>query len=252
MELQSLQEILIVFLKLLMAHMVSDFLVQPESWIEQRKIQNYKSGYLYVHILIVILLSWFFLGDWTKWKIPVFIGLTHLLIDIWKSYRPDTFISFLADQFAHIMVLVLAAIIYSGSMQLKSMISLEINPYFLWVTVSAFFIVMWPSGYFVSAAMSRWQEELSARLQEDRNRGLDAAGMWIGILERILILLFILMDQFGAVGFLIAAKSVFRFGSISNANDQILAEYILIGTLVSFSLAISVGVVTRFMLNWVV
>ena len=79
-------------------------------------------------------------------------------------------------------------------------------------------------------------------ISEDPNPGLDSAGKWIGIVERILILLFIIMNQFGAVGFLIAAKSVFRFGSISNPDDQMRAEYILIGTLISFALAIATGV----------
>ncbi len=63
------------------------------------------------------------------------------------------------------------------------------------------------------------------------------------MIERVLILTFIILNQFEAIGFLIAAKSVFRFGEIKDSNQQKTAEYILIGTLLSFSLAILVGIV---------
>ncbi|MFO7902720.1 MAG: hypothetical protein R6U98_08675, partial [Pirellulaceae bacterium] len=42
--------------------------------------------------------------------------------------------------------------------------------------------------------------------------GLFRAGLWIGRLERVLILTFFLLQRFEAIGFLIAAKSIFRFG----------------------------------------
>ncbi len=61
------------------------------------------------------------------------------------------------------------------------------------------------------------------------------------MLERLLVFSFILLNQWEAIGFLLAAKSVFRFGDLTNAKDRQLTEYILIGTLLSFGIAIIIS-----------
>lgn len=70
---------------------------------------------------------------------------------------------------------------------------------------------------------------------------LDNAGRYIGMLERLFIFVFILSGELSAIGFLLAAKSVFRFGDLSKAKDRKLTEYILIGTFLSFGLAILIA-----------
>ena len=49
--------------------------------------------------------------------------------------------------------------------------------------------------------------------------------------------------------FLLAAKFVFRFGDLSRAKDRKLTEYILIGTLISFGLAILAALSYLFLLS---
>jgi hypothetical protein len=71
--------------------------------------------------------------------------------------------------------------------------------------------------------------------------GLPNAGKWIGYIERILIVTFVATHNFSAVGFLITAKSVFRFSDIKNSSDFRLTEYVLLGTLFSFAIAIIGG-----------
>jgi hypothetical protein len=51
----------------------------------------------------------------------------------------------------------------------------------------------------------------------------------------------ILFDQFAAIGFIIAAKSVLRFRDTDTAKT----EYLLIGSLLSFGIAIFFGVICR-------
>lgn len=70
---------------------------------------------------------------------------------------------------------------------------------------------------------------------------LPNAGKWIGYIERILIVTFVATHNFSAVGFLITAKSVFRFSDIKNSSDFRLTEYVLLGTLFSFAIAIVGG-----------
>ena len=60
-------------------------------------------------------------------------------------------------------------------------------------------------------------------------------------MERLLSLVFVLLGQYEAVGFIIAAKSLLRFAE----GDKAKSEYVLIGTLLSFSLAIFVGVAIK-------
>lgn len=66
---------------------------------------------------------------------------------------------------------------------------------------------------------------------------LEKAGRLIGSLERILVITFVLIGQFSAIGFLIAAKSILRFKEA----DAPKTEYVWIGTMLSFGVAIGAG-----------
>lgn len=57
---------------------------------------------------------------------------------------------------------------------------------------------------------------------------------------------FILLNQFAAIGFLLAAKSIFRFGELQNDQDKKLTEYVMLGTLISFSISIFIGLATSY------
>ena len=89
------------------------------------------------------------------------------------------------------------------------------------------------SGVIIKEIIARWD------LQEDSNEdSLENAGKYIGMLERLFVFAFVVTNHWQAIGFLLAAKSVFRFGDLSKSKDRKLTEYILIGTLLSFGLAI--------------
>ena len=55
------------------------------------------------------------------------------------------------------------------------------------------------------------------------------------------MLTFVLLNQFSAIGFLIAAKSIFRFGDLTKHQDRKLTEYVLLGTFTSVALTMAVG-----------
>lgn len=73
--------------------------------------------------------------------------------------------------------------------------------------------------------------------------------MLIGWLERFLILTFILMGEATAIGFIVIAKTIMRFGE--TRGDRDFAEYVLCGTLASFSLALAVAVLTRWLVRMI-
>jgi hypothetical protein len=72
-------------------------------------------------------------------------------------------------------------------------------------------------------------------------------GRVIGWFERFLVITFVLVDQWIAIGFIIAAKSLRRYGE--TRDDRRFAEYVLIGTLASVSVAVLVGIGLRFALT---
>ncbi|MDD3925251.1 MAG: hypothetical protein PHT33_01180 [bacterium] len=74
---------------------------------------------------------------------------------------------------------------------------------------------------------------------KDKARKIDRheykAGRIIGVLERFLVYIFVLRGQFAAIGFIMAAKGFTRFKEL---DSRPFAEYVLIGTLLSVSLAL--------------
>jgi hypothetical protein len=79
-------------------------------------------------------------------------------------------------------------------------------------------------------------------------RGLPDGGRAIGQLERGLIFLLVFTGMPEGIGFLIAAKSVLRFGSVSD--DRKVSEYVIIGTLASFGWAILASFATVWALHY--
>ena len=108
--------------------------------------------------------------------------------------------------------------------------------------ILAYLIVIYPVGFIIGKATQKWQEELA---KEDALNSLKKAGRTIGVFERVLILTLILTDNFGAIGFLIGAKSILRFSDSKAGNARKQTEYVLIGTLMSFALSIIVGSLVR-------
>ena len=101
-------------------------------------------------------------------------------------------------------------------------------------------VIFWhlkPSSILLGTFIAKWTPK-----ENDKN-SLPNAGSWIGYLERVLILTFMLVGCMEGIGFLLAAKSVFRFGELTKAKEVKITEYVMIGTLSSFTIAILLGAV---------
>lgn len=83
-------------------------------------------------------------------------------------------------------------------------------------------------GYGIDLYLARFQ---LSTLEDEQ--GLQRAGFHIGLLERLLVVGFVWLDLPAGVGFLLAAKSIFRFGDLQRAQSRALTEYVLTGTLLS-------------------
>jgi hypothetical protein len=247
-ELFGNKELLILF-RILVAHLLADFLLQPGSWIIERSIKKVKSIYLYLHVLVVGLLTYVLLGDWTHAWLPLFIMVTHLIIDLWKSYQKDTTVYFTIDQLLHLLMILIGWFVYLEAVPaVPLLISQLFNDLTLWALTMSYIFIIWPTGYFVAKATAHWRQEIE-EIDKNELAGLSYAGKWIGRIERILILTFVIFNHYEAIGFLIAAKSIFRVNGIKEKNDRKEVEYILIGTLLSFAMAIVTGLIIRKLLE---
>ena len=81
------------------------------------------------------------------------------------------------------------------------------------------------------------------------SRSPERVGATIGVLERLLIVTFVLTGSEAAIGFVVAAKTLARFRQL---DDRDFAEYYLLGTLASVSVAIVTGLIARAALGSIV
>jgi hypothetical protein len=225
-----------LLIRLLIAHLLTDFVLQPSAWVTQKKLKKHRSAKLYLHVLIAGATAYLFSGLWQNWWLPLVIIISHYLIDLWKLNRPDKMVYFLIDQLLHITVILVlwAFLFYDMPAVLHYLASLTQNTR-LWLIIFGYLLVTWPLGIVIGMATEKWRIAAEVSMS-----GLQKAGVWIGFLERVLILTFILTNQFAAVGFLIAAKSILRFSDKENTQKK--TEYVLIGTLMSFAAAAIIGI----------
>lgn len=216
------------FIVLICAHILADFVLQPDQ-IAQNK---HRWGVLSLHAGVHALLSWLLFGFHLPWQIPVIIFLSHFLIDFLKQKVSDTACTFCVDQCLHVLVLaVLAYGLHRAGVTDQS--GLFYKPL---VLLSGLVVTVQGSGFLVSKVAQRIIGENDLKVD-----GLNGGGKLIGQLERSVIFLLIMMGQPAGIGFLVAAKSILRF---KDSEDQRLAEYVLIGTLLSFGLAMGLSTLT--------
>ncbi|TKC09592.1 DUF3307 domain-containing protein [Pedobacter frigoris] len=266
-----------LLLRLVIAHLLTDFVLQPKSWVTDREQKKGKSFKLYIHVIITTIVAYLFSGLYDNVVIPLVIFSTHLLIDYIKSKaNKDKFRYFIADQLAHLLVIIT---LWLSIENIWVSIPPFANELFsntrFWVVSAGYLFVSWPLGIIIGKATQKWRDQISREKEklalenkneevteenqtatlpeiikttEEQELGLASAGKWIGICERILILTFVLMAQYTAIGFLMTAKSILRF-SEKEANTQLKTEYVLVGTLVSFASSAMIGVLINLILK---
>ena len=231
-----------LFLKILLAHIIGDFILQPNSWVKDKEARKHKSGKLYLHILIHSLALAILLGfDVTYWLGFVIIIGTHLFIDVLKlnlQKKVSGKLLFFTDQGLHISII--AGVTYTYQPYTLG-IDL-VSPKVLLFIICALF-VSYVAAIIIKVLLSTW----TPHTEEKEDESLAKAGRFIGLLERSLVFIFIITHHWEGVGFLLAAKSIFRFGDLKESKDRKLTEYILIGTLLSFGMAVLTGLAFEYL-----
>jgi hypothetical protein len=112
----------------------------------------------------------------------------------------------------------------------------------------AYLWLIYPTGYIIKLATQNIQQTNteSIKLEIINEQKLNNGGKLIGQYERIIILTLVLLNQYEAIGFLIAGKSIIRF---ADHNSNLRSEYVLVGTFMSFAIAIITGVLVKYLLS---
>ena len=232
------------FLILLSIHVLGDFYFQS-SYMAEKKVLSIKwvmihSVYYWAAAIIISLpvISWDII------LLGMLAALFHMIIDILKYLGISRFKDkitfseagiFFVDQAMHIICLIFLAYIFTvktGKMSLCSGIA-----YFFTVTgiqgdvvvswVTALLIIHKPANILISKMLSSYKpDDKDRNIEQDNN-----AGRFIGTVERLIILIFISIDQYAAIGLVLTAKSIARYDKI--VSKPAFAEYYLLGTLLS-------------------
>jgi hypothetical protein len=236
---------MIILVKLLLAHILGDFLFQPGSWVKAKEQKKAMAWQLYAHVLIHGLLTLLFLYDLSDWKLVVTIMFSHLIIDYAKlkfQTENSKITWFICDQIAHLTVILLLGLCWINKEQ--ELLEILLSDKFIILGTAVLFLTQ-PTSIILSVLVKPWSDAIT----NEKEKSLKNAGKYIGILERLFVLVFICTNHFEAIGFLLATKSVFRFGDLKESKERKLTEYILIGTLLSFGIALLVGLLTQYLLK---
>jgi hypothetical protein len=194
-----------------------------------------KSKYLYVHAATHLLLLLIVTGFEKKYLLPIFLlTVSHLGIDIVTKIllrkKISSIWNFLLDQSLHLLSIAVF-IYYFYKFQIDYDYIFSAPHYLLLIAIVSI-------TYVSSVIMKKTMNLLKYPFPKN---GIKDAGKYIGMLERLFIFVFIVSSFWEGVGFLLAAKSIFRFGDLKENKEIKLTEYILIGTLISFGLAILIA-----------
>lgn len=236
-----------LFIRLLLAHIISDFALQSNKMVESKK---WFSKFMLFHIALIfastLILSGFL------WRISIAISLLHWLVDsvkieIQSRKTIKQNLLFVADQTLHFLIVVTMWFWHFNLFdKLLALVSLPFVNYKFSIIILAYAWVYFPVGYFIKFATQSINHNNTTNT-ETSNNNIEHGGKLIGQFERIIILTLVLLNQYEAIGFLITGKSIIRF---ADHNSDLRSEYVLVGTMMSYALAILSGVFVNYLLSF--
>jgi len=231
------------FTALLLAHVLADFAFQSR-WMAEHKG---KPGAMLGHAAVVLATAVAAVGSASL--LLVGLAALHLAIDLAKLGASRTRLGgqrlalFIVDQALHGASLAVIARLAPGLWAGGHLASLPALPP-LYALGAGLILATRAGGFAVGLLMDPWTTQAWGGTMAAE--GLPNGGRAIGLLERGLIFCLVMTGQAGGIGFLIAAKSVLRFGSVGD--DRKISEYVIIGTLASFGWAFATAAGTLVLL----
>ncbi len=214
------------------AYVFTSYFFQNSEQLRDKIENGFKSKFIFKHALITFILSWILSFDINFVFCAIGITITHLLIGgLQKQFKTNKY-TFLVTQFLNLVVILLYIWLFKKYFNSHLVISKPISNHYLLLFLG-YLICLKPTNIFIRETL------VIAKIQSISNPNLELAnaGKLIGILERILVLTFVIIGKLEVIGFLIAAKSILRYKDA----DTVKTEYVLIGTMLSFGIAMLLG-----------
>ncbi|WP_435277098.1 DUF3307 domain-containing protein [Psychrobium sp. nBUS_13] len=241
-----MNDLWMTFAALVIAQVFFQYYCQPSRWLENRKERGLMSLSLIKHSLVqgivgCCVLAWVTLDAGSLISLFLLLALSHWVIDAMVYLMGFRVRVLLVAQALHSIILLLLAIHVHGIELLSLWDGLikEIEPKHLAVVI-AYLLVLKPTSSMISALLATYSP-----INREENEGLIAGGEIIGYLERLLMLTFVLVGQYAVIGFILAAKSIFRFGELNKASYRNLTEYVLLGSLLSVTTTSLIGLLAK-------
>jgi hypothetical protein len=216
----------------LIAHILSDYFFQNDESAKEKNENGFKSKTILKHILITFLCSYIVSFDINFIFCSIGISFFHYLIDGFKKTFNTSKFGFFIDQFAHFLTIILFVWLFDKYFVSNRIINFLPSCKWLFAILS-YLICFKPVNIIIREIL------IVAKIADIPFEGgeLENAGKLIGILERILVLTFVIVGEIEVIGFLIAAKTILRYKD----TDTTKSEYVLIGTMISFGIAMLFG-----------
>jgi hypothetical protein len=232
-----------LFILQLIAQILADFIFQTDLWTRHKRRYGFRSKILYWHVLIVFILSYGLSFQWNFFLFSLIISLVHFVVDGFKigigdfkirRIKPFKKIIFFIDQFIHIGTLAISILIFNCLLDINPYVFIRISNHHLLI-ILGYLVCLKPANILIREIFSIYNLKIINKPKED----LLNAGKLIGNIERVLTLTLLLIGQYEAIGFIIAGKSILRYEGEKSSKT----EYVLVGTLLSFGIAIIIGII---------
>jgi hypothetical protein len=243
-----------IFIILFIGHLLGDFYFQSQSMVG-KKDEEWKVMLCHGLIYMAFIIASFLLtltGPLAKLSLILIIPILHIIVDIAKGWmsRKTIFesrqgILFVADQVIHVFAIASVACFYAIYTpvayswigihigKVYAILNLELSAYEFIRLACLFLFLGKPVNIFIVNIL----KAVDTKDGTDSNTD-PKAGWAIGILERYLTVILIILGQYTAVavGLAFTAKTLTRFDKISK--DKVFAEQYLIGTMSSLLFAV--------------
>ncbi len=232
---------IIIFKTMLIGHLLGDFYFQS-SKLAKNKIESNISvtKHAFLYSITLLLVSWLIFSKTNYFYLSI-VCLSHFIIDFCKiriyklNIVSDIWLYFI-DQLIHIVILFIYSYLLSSLdiinfnhwiNRIENNNILTIETLISWILL--LLVIIQPASITIKILLNNFQPQETT--SNDVKQGIPNAGAFIGMLERIFILLMLTINEYSSIGLVITAKSVVRYKKISE--DPIFSEYYLLGTLLS-------------------
>ncbi len=229
-----------LLVRLLLAHILADFVLQTDAMVKNKA---WRSRHMLMHIFLVFSTTWVFSG---LWLVSLMIAILHWVIDsikviLQKKYPQKQTTFFITDQVLHFLVIIPVWLWHYSLMDtLLVLLTEPFTNYKISLLLLGYAFVIWPGGYLLKFTL----QNINSGNTEGK---VEHGGKLIGWFERIIILTFVLLGQYEAIGFLVAGKGIIRF---AGRDEHLRSEYVLVGTMMSYAISILTGVLITWLLSF--